>query len=89
MQRSSYSGLRANRGFPHADPASFVSELTPLPIPADLSTTTHIFSRIFIIGGARSPLIGDSFVPSNKSTISSAASNAQINTPPTPKPPEI
>jgi hypothetical protein len=40
------SGLRLNRGFLHADPASFVHELTPVPKPADLFTTIA-FSRVF------------------------------------------
>ena len=47
MRRSSYSGLRTIRGFLHANPVSFVDELTSIIIPTDLSTT-FTFLRIFI-----------------------------------------
>jgi hypothetical protein len=40
---------------PHADPVRFVSALTPVPKPTDLSTTT----TIFILAGARPPVIDD------------------------------
>ena len=56
MPRSSYSGLRSHRGFLHADPASFDSELTPVTQPDDLLTTTAFLSRIFIRVGDR-PLV--------------------------------
>jgi hypothetical protein len=56
MPRSSYSGLRTNRGFLHANPASFVYELTPVPTPADL-LPTPAFSPIFIPVGERPPVI--------------------------------
>src|SRR6266581_1393493 len=54
MRRSSYSGLRTIRGFLHANPVSFVDELTSVIIPTDLSTT-FTFSRIFIRVDDRSP----------------------------------
>jgi len=50
MQRSSYSGLRTNRGYLHANPATFTYELSPLPNPAVLFTNKAILSRIFIRG---------------------------------------
>ena len=54
MQRSSYSGLRTIRGFLHANPVSFLYELTSICLPTDLSTT-FAFSRIFIRVDDRSP----------------------------------
>src|SRR5215831_15261590 len=54
MRRSSYSGLRTIRGFLHANPVSFVDELTSISLPTDLSTTFTL-SRIFIRVGDRSP----------------------------------
>jgi len=47
MRRSFYSGLSTIRGFLHANPVSFVDELTSISSPTDLSTT-FTFSRIFI-----------------------------------------
>jgi len=57
MPRTSYSGLRTNRGFLHADPASFEFELTPVPKPADFLMTTTFSRVIFIPVGDRSPVI--------------------------------
>src|SRR5215467_392055 len=54
MRRSSYSGLRTIRGFLHANPVSFLYELTSICLPTDLSTT-FTFSRIFIRVDDRSP----------------------------------
>src|SRR5215472_13726898 len=54
MRRSSYSGLRTIRGFLHANPVSFLYELTSICLPTDLSTT-FAFSRIFIRVDDRSP----------------------------------
>jgi hypothetical protein len=65
MQRSSYSGLRTNRGFLHANPATFTYELPPLPNPADLFTSTAILPRIFIRGNELSKIMG-AFTSSSK-----------------------
>jgi hypothetical protein len=45
---------RTIRGFPHADSASFVHEITSIPSPADLFMTT-IFLAHFHTPGRRSP----------------------------------
>jgi len=69
MRRSYYSGLHTIRGFLHANPVSFVHELTSISLPTDFSAT-FTFSRIFIHLDDRSPamacFVGSQTSPNGK-----------------------